>query len=319
MCVIMNFNREKSMSSTATKPTQIPFDPLRQKFLEAIEKYKENHPEKTDEYEEFRKFFDALESEKTFNTKSINEPFCKQYFQYKSQSDGEYDAEYVYRTELKVAQNINEPFHINEPFYRKYSQYEGKYKDLTWLQFAIILESKELVQSILQYARVIPNKTDMSYTALHTAVEVGNADIVLLLIEEAGAEVEARTYYNHTPLHQAAHEGHTDIVAILLTKKANPNAKDNHENTPLHYAARAGHIEIVKMLVRYGAKVSAKSHIGDTAIDEASISHPEIAEYLRSENKSMFVKAWEFFSSPSSKEVEQVDLSGRVEQDDSEN
>lgn len=110
VCVIINCNQRETVSSTATKPTKIPFEPIKKKFIEAIEKYKENHPEKTDEYEEFRKFFDAVKSEKILDIQNINETFRKQY-----------------------------------------SGYAGEDGYITLLQLAVLLDSVELVQFMLEH------------------------------------------------------------------------------------------------------------------------------------------------------------------------
>lgn len=268
-----------------TQPTQIPFEPIREKLREAIEKYKENHPEKRHEYQEFNKLFDAFASEKTFDTKNIDETFNKQY---------EYDG-----VKLRLITGW----------------YFGYY---TWLKLAVLLESKELVQDMLKYGAQVDVKNLDVYrtgcTALHFAAETGNVAIFQLLID-AGANINATTSYHETPLHRAVQNGNTEAVKILLEFKAkvdlgdgtnstplhyaalfdnteaakillesgaNPNAQTNYQTTPLHLAARKGNIEVAEMLVKYGADPNLKDKWGHTAIDKARISHPEIAEYLSS-------------------------------------
>ncbi len=271
------------MSSTTTKPTTIPFTPIRQKLREAIEKYKENHPGKKDEYEKFREFFDALESEKIFDTKNIDEMFREQYFKYGGQQDEQYNVEYAYRTDLALAQNINEPFYINEPFHRKYSRYEGEYGDLTWLKLSILLESIELVQFMLEHGANVNSVNKQvypGYTALHFAASVGNVEIVQLLIN-SGSDINAQSTHYETPLHLASACGNTEIVHILLTRGAKIIAKDIVGDTPLHYAAGSGNIEIVKLLRDSGADIHAKNTLGHKPLQSAYLyQKTDVAGYL---------------------------------------
>ena len=52
-------------------------------------------------------------------------------------------------------------------------------------------------------------------TALHEAAEAGNLEAALMLVDEGGANVEARTYREgKTPLATAAKFGNEDIAEV---------------------------------------------------------------------------------------------------------
>ncbi|KAI5889880.1 ankyrin, partial [Schizophyllum commune H4-8] len=67
-----------------------------------------------------------------------------------------------------------------------------------------------------------------------------------------------------TSLHFAAWHGHLIIVSMLLERGADVNATDVHHHTPLHDAAQKGHAEIAKLLVDRGAALEARSMSGWT-------------------------------------------------------
>ncbi|HBL99019.1 TPA: hypothetical protein DDZ86_05265 [Candidatus Dependentiae bacterium] len=74
-------------------------------------------------------------------------------------------------------------------------------------------------------------------TALYRAVQVGNREMVLLLIC-AGALVDLANQHDCTPLHRAARAGNVEIVALLLAAGASLAARNKFLDTPLHFAAK---------------------------------------------------------------------------------
>ena len=80
-----------------------------------------------------------------------------------------------------------------------------------------------------------------------------------------------------TPLHQAcrvadARLGNRGFVTVLLSKGADPNAKDETGRTPLHAACShwaMGKLSIVKLLLDHGADANATDADGRTPLHEA--------------------------------------------------
>jgi ankyrin repeat protein len=100
-------------------------------------------------------------------------------------------------------------------------------------------------------------------TALHTAVEKGNVDLVKLFLEK-GAKLENRDWQDRTPLHRAADRGSASnevsrqLAQILLAAGADLEARDEYGLTPLHVATsshRDGGVAV--FLIEQGADVNA--------------------------------------------------------------
>lgn len=91
-----------------------------------------------------------------------------------------------------------------------------------------------------------PNQEDiLSYPA-----QRGHFEVVQLLLSR-GADPNAKNQKDTDgsgPLHLAAYAGHLRIVELLLAHGADPNAKDNEQGTPLAYAQEQNHPEVVRVL-----------------------------------------------------------------------
>lgn len=64
----------------------------------------------------------------------------------------------------------------------------------------------------------------------------GHASVVALLVEEHGANVDARDGASCTPLHAASEGGYPAVVESLLRSGAEIDCRNGTEQTPLHYA-----------------------------------------------------------------------------------
>jgi cytohesin len=86
---------------------------------------------------------------------------------------------------------------------------------------------------------------------------------------DAGANVSATDLFGKTPLHHAAQSGHVAAIELLSEAGANVEAVDDWGRTALHYAAAFGHVSVVKVLLRSGAKRSPVDKIGQAPVDYA--------------------------------------------------
>jgi ankyrin repeat protein len=86
-------------------------------------------------------------------------------------------------------------------------------------------------------------------TALHVAAEVGNLELIQLLIEQHNADVDARNNHMSTPLLTACFKVRPNCVTFLLNSRANINVANNEGCTPLVIAVVAGSVDIVKILL----------------------------------------------------------------------
>jgi ankyrin repeat protein len=78
--------------------------------------------------------------------------------------------------------------------------------------------------------------------------------VVVKLLLEKGADLEAKSPNGQTPLLLATEKGHEAVVKLLLEKGADLEAKDKDSRTPLLWAAVNGHEAAVKLLLEKGAQ-----------------------------------------------------------------
>ncbi len=112
----------------------------------------------------------------------------------------------------------------------------------------------------------LPQGDGMS--ALHWAAEIGDTEMLQMLII-AGANTEAVTRIgDYTPLHVASEAGHGEVVRALLEAGANVEARRAFAGTtPLHLAAAAGSVSAIDALVDFGADIDAReSEWGQTPL-----------------------------------------------------
>lgn len=122
---------------------------------------------------------------------------------------------------------------------------------------------------------------------LHKAIELGQRDIAISLIEKGG-NIQAEDIHGNTPLHIAARFGEAEITKALLSCGANIEATNNLKRTPLHSAMfyKPKHPEdtgAILELINQGANKEAMDVQGYTPYKLAIISANEImqAELLK--------------------------------------
>ena len=78
----------------------------------------------------------------------------------------------------------------------------------------------------------------------------GNVELMNLLADELGADVEARDNQGLGPLHIAAANGNAEIMKLLVRKfGVDINEKDKDGNTPLYWTIINGHIDKANFLI----------------------------------------------------------------------
>ena len=88
------------------------------------------------------------------------------------------------------------------------------------------------------------------WPGLHCASYFGIIEVVAVLIERGGCDINESDCMDFTPLIHAAREGNEGVVRLLLTRNdINPDKPDNDGRTPLWWASSNGHEGVVKLLL----------------------------------------------------------------------
>jgi len=96
-------------------------------------------------------------------------------------------------------------------------------------------------------------------TALHAAAFKGHKDVMTVLIELAGLDLECEDEEGHVPLHMAVESGDVGTVQVLVEKGVNLNVVNKRGATPLYMAKIWGHHDICELLLNRGAFYSLTS------------------------------------------------------------
>eukprot|EP01041_Mallomonas_annulata_P001173 gene1173-2281_t len=129
----------------------------------------------------------------------------------------------------------------------------------------------ELITKIIELPRSVLRvldldvKTDKGVSLLHTVVEHGHRDVMLLLINQS-VNVNPRDEENRIPLHYACIKGNYEIAEDLIKNGAFVKARDNQGNSPLLCACIARNLPLAKLLYKNGANVHADDAAGNNAL-----------------------------------------------------
>jgi ankyrin repeat protein len=118
---------------------------------------------------------------------------------------------------------------------------------------AAIKDSAEMVQMLLECEGINVNQEKYPEgTALLIAVKKGATRIVELLLRHPDITVDVQTNIKETLLHHAAREGYPDVVALLLKQHSiDVNLRNNYGRTALHYAAGHGYTSVIALLLEH--------------------------------------------------------------------
>lgn len=107
-------------------------------------------------------------------------------------------------------------------------------------------------------------------TPLIAAVMGQNTELVAILLNTHGIEVNQYSSKRKSPLYYAAKIGSLDIVKLLIDKNASINTPDEEERTPLYWASQNGFYDIVEYLIYSRANVNQCNRKGKSPLYCAS-------------------------------------------------
>jgi hypothetical protein len=110
---------------------------------------------------------------------------------------------------------------------------------------------------------------------------LGNETVIAYLIGLGNLDIHQRDQERRTPLYIAAEEGYNVVVQLLVDKGAEVNAQSGHYGNALRAASYRGHEQVVKMLLEAGAEVNAQSGHYGNALQAASYQgHKQVVKML---------------------------------------
>ncbi|CAK4684669.1 unnamed protein product [Aphanomyces euteiches] len=111
---------------------------------------------------------------------------------------------------------------------------------------------------------------NLGETALHFATKKGRLEIVRMLLDHDGIEVNLSNEVNESALHYASSNGYVEIARLLLERGVLINAQSKTGYTALHNAIVRRKSNIVQALLAHGhLDLTAKTKGGHTALDIA--------------------------------------------------
>jgi uncharacterized protein len=129
-----------------------------------------------------------------------------------------------------------------------------KVKDMTALNWAIMMSSNEGLKLLLNKGANVNGKTGNQISTLMFAAKLGGrADEVKILIDN-GANINEKSGDGNTALIFAASSKDIETVKVLIDNKADVNIKTSDGKTALMLANEVGSAEIVQLLKQAGAK-----------------------------------------------------------------
>jgi ankyrin repeat protein len=140
---------------------------------------------------------------------------------------------------------------------------------------AIALGDASRVKSLLKESPALAASIDgdgrESTLALHRAVDLGQTEIVALLVD-AGAPIYEKDRSEYDALHHAASWGREEIVKLLIGRKVDVNTTADNGRTPLHLLALSPPLSaatVARLLLDAGARVNAEDKAGRTPLSYA--------------------------------------------------
>lgn len=110
---------------------------------------------------------------------------------------------------------------------------------------------------------------DTNETALIISSELGRVEVVRMLLEK-GAKVDLQCTRGTTALQMAVKNGHESCVKLLLNAGANPNMKNQRNKSPVGIACERGLPSVIEHLVQSGGDLhDLQGNEGETALQLA--------------------------------------------------
>jgi ankyrin repeat protein len=104
----------------------------------------------------------------------------------------------------------------------------------------------------IQNPRMADMRDENDDTLMHAAATHNQPDVIKILHDNCGLNVNLYGCSSRTPLICASYEGHLQCIQVLLERRANISLTDSLEENALHKAATRGHAACLALLLSCG-------------------------------------------------------------------
>lgn len=160
----------------------------------------------------------------------------------------------------------------------------------TILNWAIRHRNKKIIKLLLDSGANINLKNGHGYTAFLTACLYSSLDIVQMILERDGCDINGVDNFNRTALYNVIWSGKIEFVKYLIARGA--MVDKNGSYTPLMVAAFRGRFGLVKLLLEYQANPNVYNDFSfETALSLAAVAHhTEIVRLLVGYSSAMVLR-----------------------------
>ena len=141
-----------------------------------------------------------------------------------------------------------------------------------------------IVKKLLQNdAKVNATQKDGTHAA-YLAAEIGNLEIIKLLIAKDPSVVDLKGYQGRTPLYAASKDGYLNIVKYLNSfPQTNIDSQANYGATALIWAVYTNHPKTVRVLLEEGADPSIEDNFGKNSFEWANYKNLTVIKQILEE------------------------------------
>lgn len=141
------------------------------------------------------------------------------------------------------------------------------------------------VKKLLQKGMDVDARNELHrHTGLmHIAAEKNNIELIKILIENFGADVNIRDRLMKTPLFYAVEAGSKEVVRLLISYGGDLDAEDRNQSPLMYWALNISDLEMVQILYNAGADIDRVCSGGRRPLFKvAYLDKPDILRWLLS-------------------------------------
>lgn len=129
----------------------------------------------------------------------------------------------------------------------------------TALHHAVATNNMELLELLLEKGADVNAISECNETPLLVAISYNHQDMIKRLLREPSVKLSMENIHGRTVLHKAVELGDLDLVKLLLQHNVEVGVVNSSWESPLHLACESGNVEICQELLKNGALIEAPS------------------------------------------------------------